>query len=444
MNYQESIAFLESLAPMSEPPTLERIKRFLEWQGSIQNAIPTFHIGGTNGKGSTAIIVDSLLQSLDLKVGRFIGPHILRWNERISINSRSIDDQRFAELVTRIRALSEDFASLYPALGRLSWFEILTAMAFFYFKEEAVDYQVLEVGLGGVFDATNAADNVCGTIITSVDLDHTQILGDTVEKIAVEKAGIIKPGLPVFTNASGKALAEIEKQAESIGSRVYCGDKPPASSTRLAAVLPEHLDSLLRSLSLRGPHQKNNARLALFSLSMIEALDQVIPGDDKQTKRKFSQALARIYWPGRLQSLSGTGIILDGAHNPASARALRIALDDLEVENCCFVVGFYKSKDALGFLKNLLRRSDRVIACSLKTRRSTYSSATIKQLCRRLKVEAVRVESVKEGLELAVRKRADGETIVATGSFTVLKETMEHLGWTSVDMGCPQSIKKAH
>ncbi|MCA9803225.1 MAG: bifunctional folylpolyglutamate synthase/dihydrofolate synthase [Cyanobacteria bacterium HKST-UBA02] len=444
MNYQESVAFIESLAPMVESPSLARIKAFLSWHGSIQNEIPTIHVGGTNGKGSTATIVDSLLQALGLKVGRFIGPHLLRWNERLNINARAIDDERFAELVTRVKGLSEKFAGEYPDLGPLSWFEILTAMAFIYFKEEGCDYQVLEVGLGGNFDATNAADNVCGTIITNVDLDHTQILGDTVEKIASEKAGIIKPGIPVFTQARGAALDEILRQAAQMESRVYSGDAPPASGTLLAGVIREHLDELLDSISLRGPHQRNNGRLALFSLSLIEDLDRPVAALGEQVVSRLKDGLSRIYWPGRLQTLHTNGnendIILDGAHNPASARVLRVALDQLGLKRCCFVLGFYRSKDAEGFLKSLPGKDDRVIACRLHSRRSAYSPEAIMKMCKDLGVSVKTVESVAEGIEEALASRLPGETIVATGSFAVLKETMELFGWQSVDMGTPLGL----
>jgi len=430
---------------MVESPSLARIKAFLAWQGSVQNEIPAIHVGGTNGKGSTATIVDSILQALGFKVGRFIGPHLLRWNERLNINARAIDDDRFAELVTRVRGMSEEFAGEHPDLGPLSWFEILTAMAFIYFKEEGCDYQVLEVGLGGNFDATNAADNVSGTIITNVDLDHTQILGDTVEKIASEKAGIIKPGIPVFTQASGAALDEILRQAGLRGSRVYSGDAPPASGTLLAGVIHEHLDELLDSISLRGPHQRNNGRLALFSLSLIEALDRQVAALGERVVSRLKENLSRIYWPGRLQSVQGkeneTGIILDGAHNPASARVLRIALDQLGLNRCCFVLGFYKSKDAGGFLQSLPGKDDRVIACRLHSRRSSYSPEAIMRMCRELGISVKTVESVAEGIEEALASRLPGETIVATGSFAVLKETMELLGWQSVDMGTPLGLK---
>src|SRR5262249_13929104 len=149
---------------------------------SFQNTITCFHVGGTNGKGSTVAILDAILASTGRKVGRFTGPHIMRFNERFALDGKTIDDQTFAEIATITQQRSLEFAARHPEFGPLTWFEFLSAMAFFYFTRERADVCVLEVGLGGRFDATNIVDNVLGTIITNIDLDHTQFLGDTREK----------------------------------------------------------------------------------------------------------------------------------------------------------------------------------------------------------------------------------------------------------------------
>src|SRR6185369_3255745 len=154
MNYLQTLAYIESLSPTLERPSLKRIQLFMEEQGQPQDTFPSLHVAGTNGKGSTVAILDNVLRAAQLKVGRFTGPHLLRWNERFHLNGMPIEDERFAQLASRLREKSEDFGRRHEDLGPLTWFEFLTAIAFFFFAEEKVDIGVFEVGLGGRFDAT--------------------------------------------------------------------------------------------------------------------------------------------------------------------------------------------------------------------------------------------------------------------------------------------------
>src|SRR5277367_1360757 len=216
MNYLESLAYLDSLSPTLEKPSVERIKCFLNLHDNPQNSFKSFHVGGTNGKGSTVAILDSVLRAAGFKVGRFTGPHLLRWNERFHVDGKAIDDLTFARYATQIRQLSEEFGNAHPELGQLTWFEFITALGFFLFKDAAVEIAVLEVGLGGRFDATNVVgDKLLASIITNISLDHTHILGKTEELIAGEKAGIIKAGKLIITGATGAALQVIADRAAS-------------------------------------------------------------------------------------------------------------------------------------------------------------------------------------------------------------------------------------
>jgi dihydrofolate synthase/folylpolyglutamate synthase len=188
----------------------------LNLHGNPQNSFKSFHVGGTNGKGSTVAILDSVLRAAGFKVARFTGPHLLRWNERFHLDGKPIDDETFARYASKIRRLSEEFGAAHPEFGPLTWFEFITALGFFLFKEAAVEVAVLEVGLGGRFDATNVVEEqLLATIITNISLDHTHILGKTEELIAGEKAGIIKPGKLIVTAATGKALDVIAARART-------------------------------------------------------------------------------------------------------------------------------------------------------------------------------------------------------------------------------------
>lgn len=445
MNYNESIAYIESLIPTLERPTLARMQLFMQDEGNVQNKIKSFHVGGTNGKGSTATILDAVLSSMGLRVGRFTGPHIMRFNERFSINGKSVSDEEFAKLATTVREKSESFGARHPDFGRLTWFEFLTAMAFFYFWDNAVDCAVLEVGLGGRFDATNVADNILATVITNVDLDHMHILGDTVTKIAFEKSGIMRKDVPVITSASGDALVELQRRASEVGTKLIM----PA--TERPAFISIHDDvrikDSLTKLSLDGPHQQRNALLAIIAVlasPLSERKEQLIDA--------LASCLTGIYFSGRMQLIEDQNIIIDGAHNPAGARALRKALDERSMQKThdglstnqkaeprCFVLGLFGNKDVRAYLQELVREGDRVIAVEAEVRRVTYPKEQIASACEELGIKATHAGSMKEALELAQREGFQNEIIV-TGSFAVLKELMLHLGWETVDAGRP-SIK---
>jgi len=422
MNYKESIAYIESLIPTLERPTLARMQLFMQEEGEIQNKIKTFHVGGTNGKGSTATILDAVLSSLGLKVGRFTGPHIMRFNERFSIAGSPLNDDQFAELATTVRHKSEAFGARHEDFGRLTWFEFLTAMAFFAFYENEVDCVVLEVGLGGRFDATNVANNVLATIITNVDLDHMHILGDTVTKIAFEKAGIMRKNVPVITSARGEALDELKERAAAIGTRLI--RLPEENHEIVTAEQEERIESALNSLSLKGLHQKSNATMAIMAVMASKLVT-----DNNRFLDGLARCLSNVYFAGRMQFLPNKNLILDGAHNPAGARALRNALD---YGNHTFILGFYGNKDVPAYLKELLRKGDRVVAVEADVRRATYPKEQIADCCADLGVSASHARSIEEALELA--KAGDpNKQIIVTGSFAVLKELMLHLGWNSVD-----------
>ncbi|MBX9669869.1 MAG: hypothetical protein K2X93_19750 [Candidatus Obscuribacterales bacterium] len=448
MNYLETIAYIESLSPTLERPTLERMQLFMREQGDFQNKIKTFHVGGTNGKGSTATILDVLVRSLGLKVGRYTGPHILCFNERYSVNGRFISDAQLSRIATEVRILSEKFGEKYPEFGCLTWFELLTAIAFFWFREEEIDCAVLEVGLGGRFDATNVADNILASVITNIDLDHTHILGDTVEKIAFEKAGIIRNGVPVVTYAKGSALEELTQRANEVGANLISlhatdGAVNEDAQIKRIPTVPKAEGSLLlkdgealRQLSLIGPHQRRNAELAITAL----CLSNIVANVEDKVSKHLVDTLSGVYFPGRIQVLADRNIILDGAHNPAGALALRKALDERSSASRTFVLGFFGNKDVPAYLRNLLAEGDFVVACQAESRRATYPKEGIVDHCQKLGIEALSADSFADALSIA-QARAGEDEIVVTGSFIILKTLMEHLGWNSVEDGRKQFLQ---
>ncbi len=434
MNYKESVAYIESLVPTLERPTLARIQMFMADEHNIQNDYKCFHVGGTNGKGSTATILETILLNEGLKVGKFTGPHIMRFNERFSINGKTIADQEFAEIATIVRERSDAFAARHEDLGRLTWFEFLTAMAFFFFKKNEIDCAVVEVGLGGRFDATNISDNVAADVITNIDLDHMHILGDTVEKIAFEKAGIMRKGVAAVTGASGMGLVELRSEAKKKGAILI--EMPGAKSDFIPRLKAAEVETALDCLSLYGPHQRGNAEMAIVALLASKFLS---PPDGFLDR--LADALKKVYFAGRMQFVNNKILIMDGAHNPAGAKALRRALDArllarqarggaqgagltdgarqrLEGSTSvkpthpseslcsaprgfCFILGFFGNKNVPQFLQELLRKGDRVIAVEADVRRSTYPKEEIVARCAELGIDATIARSMGEALKLA-------------------------------------------
>jgi dihydrofolate synthase/folylpolyglutamate synthase len=451
MNYLETLAYIESLSPTLERPSLSRIGAFMAEQGNPQDRFPVFHVGGTNGKGSTVAILDSLLRRAGFRVGRFTGPHLLRWNERFHLNGVAIQDQNLARIATEIRHQSQEFGARHSDLGPLTWFEFLTALAFYYFAEQNIEVAVFEVGLGGRFDATNIVSNVLCSAVTNVSLDHMHILGDTVEAIAFEKGGIFKSGVPSVTAAEGSALETLVKRAQELGSALYLSTPQhelKAATNGGAAKrvtgwqeMLQAFESTSAELTLLGEHQRQNARVALSCICLASEHDAefgVRVRDSRlQTSSVLSEALSRVYWPGRLQMLNERDhIFLDGAHNPAGAQSLSLALDQLYPgRNRCFVVSCFANKNADKMVAQLVRQGDRVFISEAATRRATVSKEELATIVRKFGAEAYVYETVPQAFTAALEQRAPNQPLIATGSFATVREVMSSLGWSAVEDG---------
>ncbi len=437
--------------------------------GQLQDDFKSIQVAGTNGKGSVVAMLDAVLREAGLRVGRFTGPHLLRWNERIHIDGKPISDHNFADLVGCLRMQSEEFGRRHPEWGKLTWFEFITALAFSCFAEAKVDIAVVEVGLGGRWDATSVLTQPLVTAITHVELDHIRILGPTLGDIAREKAGIIRGGIPVVTAASGPALDLIASTAQGTGARLIRCTPPdrvdqisfshadssydfsctfkqmhdPCSVTeenflaraRIEILSDrEPLKSMLAArpqLSLSGTYQQVNA---LVACSVLYAAGQALTIPDLAgcVQRGFT----RVYWPGRMQFLPEQNLVLDGAHNPSGASALRQALDEaFPGQSFFFVLACFQGKDLNGMLDNLLTLRDRVFACETVTRRAACSAEEIACACKARSVRSASYPALKTALLEALSKRSQGQTVVVTGSLAAVAEAMKALGWKKVEDG---------
>src|SRR5664280_1357030 len=323
MTYSDAIQFLYSLRLFGAKLGLEKTFKLAALAGDPQNPLRFIHVAGTNGKGSTCAMLESIYRAAGLRVGLFTSPHLVGFAERIQVNRRFIGESDVVRLVAELRELSSKFggpAASGPAEAgdpglelRATFFEFITVMALRYFAEQKCDLVVWETGLGGRLDATNIVTPLA-SVITNIGFDHQQWLGDTLARIAAEKAGIIKPGMPVITaTAAPEALAVIEKIAHE-------------KNVPLKLVTVDDVQSWLTGTlapPLLGEHQKLNAALALATVEMLQRQISV-------SAEKICAGLAAVDWPGRLQLVTRTGgqkILLDGAHNADGAKALRAALE---------------------------------------------------------------------------------------------------------------------
>jgi dihydrofolate synthase/folylpolyglutamate synthase len=435
MDYSECLFYIESLSPTLEKPSLTRIAAFMACHSNWQNQYEVIHVGGTNGKGSTVSLIDSIARASGLRVGRFTGPHLLRWNERFHVDGKPISDDEFARVGTLIREFSDDFGRDNPELGPLTWFEYLTTVAFYWFAESKVDLAVIEVGLGGRFDATNIVQNVLASVITNIDLDHMHILGNTVEQIAFEKAGIIKEGVPVVTGATGTSLEVIANKSSVLRCPFFVIENPDLSL--MSDQIMSDFTACKNSLSLLGRFQQTNALLAVaaFYISGLAARSKVNALD------AIRKGFVAAYWPGRLQYIEPARIILDGAHNAAGALALRTALNHLYPDSAFqFVVGCFENKNAEQIIDALVKPGDRVYASQASTRRATYSKEQLAAFCQIRGAVAAPFQSIAEAFRAAKSEQADG-IIVVTGSFATVREVIVALGWESVEDGSPECVK---
>ncbi len=445
MNYQKAIEYIENLASSEQKrpglPSLKRIKAFLSFYQSPQNAFKAFHVGGTNGKGSTVAMLDTILRRSKSKIGRFTGPHLLRFNERFHIDGQPISDIEFAQRVATLKSQSESFSLLNPVMGELSWFEFLTTLAFFYFAQNNVDIAVMEVGLGGRFDATNVLQNIYATGITNIALDHEHILGSSLELIAMEKAGIIKAGIPTITNAQEPALGVISKRAQEIGSALLVCDSQKQLNNKIYSQICQKLYDSKNDICRHGFYQYHNALVALNMVQQAGLLTLDTLSDNNKDASNYQitidhalQQIRNFYWPGRFQIIESDQIILDGAHNPAGIKALRESLDYLlPNQKFHFIFGCYQDKDGLAMLKKLLREGDCLYLVDISDKRSSFDLSSLTNFAQEKKVKVNNHSTVSQALAQARDNRRVNEFIVACGSFVTVRALVQSLGWKTVE-----------
>ena len=395
------------------PPSLDRIRALTELMGDPQHASPVLHITGTNGKGSTARMLTSLLVERGLSVGTYTSPDLERVNERLAWNGEPISDGAFVEVVAAVAAL-EPMLDDPP-----SYFELLTAAAFRWFVDIAVDVSVLEVGLGGRWDATNVADAQVA-VVTNVSYDHMEYLGSELADIATEKAGIVKPGstlvlgetdpdiVPIFRGAGAAEVWERGRDFACASNRLAHGGRLVSLRTPGRAY-----DDVF--LPVHGAHQGENAAIAVAA---AEALFGAPLHEDV-----VADALAGVRIPGRLEIMTRRPLcILDGAHNPAGGRAAAAAVEEAfgETERRVLVVGMLQERDPAEMLDALSAASAQVVVACPPPSPRARPAEEVAAAARDLGVDTEVAGSVPEALARALAIAGPDDLVLVTGSLYVV------------------------
>lgn len=346
MNYPEALAYIHKISSLGSRPGLERITELCHRLGDPQNSLRFIHVAGTNGKGSFCSLTASVLRAAGYRTGLYTSPFVYRFNERIQVDGSPIADDRLAQLVTRIAAEAGQMQ------GPPTEFELITALGFLYFAEEKCDLVVLEVGLGGRLDATNIIRTPILSVITDISLDHTAILGDTVEKIAAEKAGILRPGVPVVSGCRNFSAQQVIRDcARKIGApftEALRGQIGLRSCTLLGSVF-DYKERTGLCLSLCGVYQPENAARVLDAIDKLREIGWDIP---ESTVRS---GLQNAVWPARFELLRENPVtIFDGGHNPNGIDALLLSLRTIfPGQRFVLLTGVMRDKDHAAMIAKL-------------------------------------------------------------------------------------------
>ena len=424
MSFEETIAYLYRLQQHGMKFGLDNIRTLMAALGSPQDVFRSIHIAGTNGKGSTAAMVSSMLRTSGVKTGLFTSPHLISFTERIRVDGREITESDVVHLADQVRRAAAGVPDFSP-----TFFEVTTAMAFLHFRQTGAEWVVAEVGMGGRLDATNVLTPEI-SVITPVSMDHREFLGDSLEQIAREKAGIIKPGVPVIMGPQYPEVMEVlARRAEEVSAtqhRYGDGFSAEITSEDLTGLrIDYHGLSEYRDLAVKlaGRHQAVNAAVAVRA---IEEITRARPS----LRCDIPLGLKEACWPGRLEYVKDhPPVLIDGAHNPHAAGVLADYLRKaLELYGrIILVMGIMTDKDREGIMQPLLPLASEVIFTAPAYGRAA-SPGLLASQARGMGYFAKTADSVSDALDMAEDLYVQGDLIVVTGSFYTIGEAEEALG----------------
>lgn len=416
-SYKEALRYIYSLQKFGIKFGLSKTENILKVFGNPHKKKIYIHIAGTNGKGSVASFISSILKEAGYKVGLYTSPHLVRFTERFRINGKEISREEAANLIFEIRKY---FAPHEPP----TFFEATTAMAIIYFYRQNTDIDIMEVGMGGRLDATNVINPIV-SVITNIGLDHQQYLGSTLIQIAREKAGIIKRGIDLITGVNQpKIISFFEDQAKEKDAPLYRVGKDIMYRRRNGAVNYYGINMRLKNLrpKMNGAFQTKNVAISLGVIELLREKGFRIDED------AIYRGVENAFWPGRMHIISSSPlIILDGAHNPTAMKMLSLSIKERYPEKrIILVIGIMKDKDIKRMLRNILGISDYVIYT-----RPVYSRAAdpkdLVNYGRLFKKEGEVIPSLKDAIDKARDMAKEDDLILITGSLFTVGEALSHL-----------------
>lgn len=432
MTYCEAIQFLYRLRWFGAKFGLDNTRKLAALAGNPQDQLRFIHVAGTNGKGSTCAMLEGIYRAAGLRVGLFTSPHLVAFSERIQVNRDLISEEEVARLADGMRKLldqgwnsaadaQDPFAREHP-----TFFEVVTVMAMLHFVAKKCDLVIWETGLGGRLDATNIVTPIA-SIITNIQFDHQQYLGETLAGIATEKAGIIKPGVPVITGTNTPEALEVIRntaQARSAPLTVVTPaekERPPLSEIRLP---------------LLGEHQRTNAAVALAA---VRTLTAQLPVANEAVRR----GLHELHWPGRLQLITRPGgqkILLDGAHNVGGAQMMRAAFQQyFPAETPVLVLGILRDKDWPVMCQTLAPLASRILLVPVHSER-TAEPHGLAEVCRQANPLAPVIEY--DSLAAALSDTARDSFVTIAGSLYLIGEAMELLHLSAASPGHERGLNE--
>lgn len=434
MNYEEALEYIHSINWTFCKPGLERIRILCDRLGNPQNKVKFIHVAGTNGKGSVCAMLSAILTRAGYQTGLYTSPYIKHFNERMAINGEMVSNEELAELTEYIRPIAESMED------KPTEFELITAIAFEYFARHGCDLVVLECGLGGRLDSTNIIENPVLSIITGVALDHTSILGDSVEKIACEKAGIIKKGCPVlFGNNSH------EHEALGVMRRVATERKAPLAVTDegLLANIRYTVDGTMFDfgeekdyfLRLLGIYQPYNAATVLYAVRSLRYSGYEIP------ERAVREGLREVYWPARFERLSDRPVVIyDGGHNPQGIAAAKRSIETyFGTEKILLLTGLMGDKDYALMVGELAPLAEQVYTVTPNNPRS-LPAEELARVYQKAGANATAFETVADAVKTAMHDAGElGRPLFILGSLYLYCEVYPLVEEFSADEKQPSS-----
>jgi dihydrofolate synthase/folylpolyglutamate synthase len=436
LNYSQAEEYLNGFTNYEQIPgityaqagySLKHLEELLRRMGNPQLAARTIHIAGTKGKGSVAAMIAQVLSASGYKTGLYISPHFHTLRERISVDGSLISEAEFAAAMAEVKPFIEPMEQ-DPSFRQLTYFEALTALAFAYFQKKRVDFQVLEVGLGGRLDATNVVANPAVCIITSISLDHTQILGNTIGEIAREKAGIIKSGCWAVISPQPQEAASVisdicrEKRSQvlQVGKDVVW-HKISDDLRQQSLVIEGRTGEYQVSIPLLGDFQLENTATAVAALEILGSEGFAIAAGN------IAQGLAQVKWPGRFQILQQhPTVVIDGAHNVASMKRL---VNNVEAyfphKRILLVFGTSCDKDIPGIVNELVSLSPEVIVTQASHSRAAPPSTLVVEFTKRGINPQIK-QTVAQGISRALSLAGKTDIICLTGSLFVVAEALDY------------------